>query len=95
MDEPPRTDRLSPPTEWCDWWPGGLTQVADEIYYGWPEGEDHPWFWHWCPKRGRWRGAGTGQHTVISREPLHLEPSLVWPCCGLHGWVWQGIWSPA
>jgi len=44
---------------------------------------------------GCWVAAGTGKHTLLSREPLHLEPSLLWSCCGLHGFVRDGVWIPA
>lgn len=95
MDEASRSERHSPPSAWCDWWPDPPIQVTEEIYYGWPEGEERPWIWHWCAKRGHWTGAGTGRHDLVSREPLHLEPSLIWPCCGLHGWIRSGLWTPA
>lgn len=95
VEQSRRNDREVPPSMWCDWWPGGVTCVTDDTYYGWPQGEEHPWFWHWCTKRGRWVGAGTDGHDLLARDPLHLEPSLPWPCCGLHGWLRQGTWEPA
>ena len=94
------TDRSDPPSNWCTWW-ADLTRLTDEIYYGWPRNEDprddepNPWFWHWCPSQGRWNGAATSNHTLASRSPLHLEPSLLWPCCGTHGFVRNGEWIPA
>lgn len=41
---------------------------------------------------------GEGHHTLVSAEPLHIEPSLL--ClpenlCGLHGFVRDGVWVPA
>lgn len=90
-------DRSTPPTEWCDWWTD-VHQLTPDIAYGWPRNEDprddepNPWFWHWCPPQGRWNGAGTSNHTLVSREPLHLEPSLLWSCCGTHGFVRDGQW---
>lgn len=37
--------------------------------------------------------AGAGLHTLVSIEPLHLEPSLYWPdCCGMHGFIRDGKW---
>jgi hypothetical protein len=81
-----------------------MTRLTDEIHYGWLS-EANPIFWHWCaalanvPEEhmvtGRWVAAGTGAHTLVSREPLHLEPSLLWKCCGLHGFVRDGVWIPA
>jgi hypothetical protein len=53
------------------------------------------WFWHWCPETDRWRAAGVADHTLVSVDPLHLEPSLLWPCCGKHGFVFAGRWRDA
>ncbi len=89
-----RDDCAQPPTTWCDWW-ADLTRLTDDVYFGWPPDETNPWFWHWCTANGRWEGAGTADHQMPSRTPLHLEPSLLWPCCGLHGWVREGRWLPA
>lgn len=87
-------DRSDPPSNWCDWWTG-VTKATDDLYYGWPDGETHPWFWHWCTAMNAWRGAGTSGHDLVSRDPLHLEPSLLWPCCNMHGWLRSGTWTPA
>lgn len=38
---------------------------------------------------------GVGRHDLIADEPLHLEPSLLWPCCGKHGFVRGGVWTEA
>jgi hypothetical protein len=97
-------DRGHPPSDWPGLETVGMTRLTDEIYYGWLS-EANPIFWHWCAGRanvpeehtvtGRWVAAGTGAHTLVSREPLHLEPSLLWNCCGLHGFVRHGAWIPA
>lgn len=83
----------------------GVTRLTDEIYYGWIDDERAPTFWHWCAAlagvsgeltvSGRWVAAGTSHHTLVTREPLHLEPSLLWQCCGLHGFVRGGAWTLA
>ncbi|MEV4783965.1 hypothetical protein AB0K53_00675 [Streptomyces tuirus] len=98
-------DRSKPPTEWPGLETSGLTKLTDDIYYGWLQHETNPMFWHWCPTYARlpeektvsggWIGAGTSAHTVVAREPLHLEPSLLWRCCGTHGFVRDGKWVPA
>jgi hypothetical protein len=91
------------PTLWCDWWLE-VHDLAPGIAYGWPgpdltaaPDDPNPWFWHWCPTTGggRWMAQATSAHTLVSREPLHLEPSLLWPCCGTHGFVREGVWIPA
>ncbi|KUN34842.1 hypothetical protein AQJ30_27630 [Streptomyces longwoodensis] len=98
-------DRSRPPTDWPGLETAGLTLLTDGIFYGWLEHETNPFFWHWCPTyaglpekkkvSGGWVGAGTSAHTLVSREPLHLEPSLLWQCCGTHGFVRGGEWIPA
>ncbi|WP_406365313.1 hypothetical protein [Streptomyces sp. NBC_00645] len=97
-------DRGRPPSGWPGLETTGMTRLTDEVYYGWA-GEANPMLWHWCaalanvPEEhtvtGPWVAAGTGAHTLVSREPLHLEPSLLWNCCGLHGFVRDGAWIPA
>ena len=34
-------------------------------------------------------------HTVVTREPLTIVPSILCPDCGLHGFVTNGVWVPA
>lgn len=88
--------RTEPPSNWCHWW-ADLTRLTDEIYYGWPENEDtpNPWFWHWCAPRAVWIAQSTDAHTLLARDPLHLEASLLWPCCDVHGFCRGGEWIPA
>lgn len=95
----------TPPSDWPGMEMTGMTRLTGKIYYGWLAKEATPMFWHWCAAladvsdehtvTGRWVAAGTSAHTLISREPLHLEPSLLWNCCGLHGFVRDGKWIPA
>ena len=35
-----------------------------------------------------------GPWTLQSRDPITLDPSVHWTCCGLHGWVRDGKWIP-
>lgn len=87
-------DRNFPPTAWCTWWEG-VTRLTDDIYYGWFNTVDteHPWFWHWCPPVGRWVAKGTtARFQMASRDPLTLHPSLMWTCCGKHGYMKDGVW---
>ena len=99
-------DRSTPPTDWPGLETTGLTKLTDGIYYGWLAHEANPMFWHWCAAlecvsvelkvhEGCWVPAGTSAHTLVSRDPLHLEPSLLWQCCGTHGWVRDGQWVNA
>lgn len=75
-----------------------------------PDG-DHVWFWHRCNHGGiRDDGRVTGgidvveteQHllpngpwTIVSRDPLHIEPSILCGACGFHGFIRSGRWEPA
>lgn len=98
-------DRNTPPTNWPGLEMVGMTKLTEEIYFGWLATGSAPTFWHWCAAladvpiehtvSGRWVAAGTSSHTVVARDPLHLEPSLLWSCCGLHGWVRNGQWTGA
>jgi hypothetical protein len=94
-------DHTTPPTEWCDWWME-VHNLTPDLAYGWvPDGltadpkDLNPWFWHWCSQQDRWMAQATPDHDLVSREPLHMEPSLLWPCCGTHGFVRDGQWSSA
>lgn len=98
--------RSKPPSDWPGLEMVDITRLTDDIYFGWLAKEANPTFWHWCKALedvpedrrahdGCWVAAGTGAHTLVSREPLHLEPSLLWNCCGLHGFVRDGKWIPA
>lgn len=92
-----------PPTDWPGLEMTGVTKLTDDIYFGWVADHANPMFWHWCTAADpeltatgtRWIAANSESHTQVSREPLHLEPSLLWQCCGLHGFVRDGNWIPA
>jgi hypothetical protein len=34
-------------------------------------------------------------HEVITRDPLHIEASILCPDCGTHGWIRNGRWVEA
>ncbi|MFM9542335.1 hypothetical protein [Streptomyces turgidiscabies] len=100
------TPRGLPPSDWPGLEMVSMTRLTEDIYYGWLSHETNPVFWHWCRALadvpadrtvhgGPWVAAGTSAHTLVAREPLHLEPSLLWKCCGLHGWVRDGKWINA
>jgi hypothetical protein len=94
-----------PPTDWPGLEMVDVTKLTGDIYYGWLNDADHanPVFWHWCAPVDpeltatgtRWIAANTESHTLVAREPLHLEPSLLWTCCGTHGFVRDGKWVSA
>ncbi|MGW0580483.1 hypothetical protein ACWD25_32015 [Streptomyces sp. NPDC002920] len=99
-------DRDVPPSDWPGLEMVDMTKLTDDIYFGWLVKGTNPTFWHWCKAleavpedlkvhAGCWVAASTSAHTLVSREPLHLEPSLLWNCCGLHGFVRDGAWIPA
>lgn len=73
-----------------------------------PHDIDHLWVWHVCdgsllPNRDRlipgyyprWVPTGVRAHTLVQDDPLTLTASLFWPlCCGLHGFITNGLWTP-
>lgn len=92
-----------PPADWPGLEMTNVVKLTDDIYYGQVEGHANPLFWHWCapvdPELSatgtRWIAANAESHTLVSPDPLHLEPSLLWSCCGLHGFVRDGKWVSA
>jgi hypothetical protein len=97
-------DHNKPPSDWPGLETAELVELTPDIHYGWLD-EPNPIFWHRCAAlanvpeehtvHGPWVAAGTGAHTLVARDPLHLEPSLLWNCCGLHGFVRDGQWISA
>lgn len=56
--------------------------------------------WHLCPGEDGWVATQIPLHTVPSGTEdltqLTVRDSLFWPdCCGLHGWLTDGVWSGA
>lgn len=104
------SDPNNPPSEWGGFVEGvkpwrlpdspdpGVYVTADN-----PWGEDDPIgkiiFWHWHePAVGNvgWLGSAVTQHTLVSLNPLHLEPSLgCFASCPSHGWIRDGRWVNA
>lgn len=88
-------DKNNPPPNWgLD----GVVYAGDDTYYR-VRPVDNPdvsdvWVWHWCSGT-HWDSAGVGNHTLVAAAPLHLEPSLLWPCCNKHGYIRNGKWEPA
>jgi hypothetical protein len=70
---------------------------------------DHRWGWVNSPTgRNIWwvhrctRGLVLGTidvtkpvHTLVSEDPLHVEPSILCPECGDHGFIRDGKWISA
>jgi hypothetical protein len=94
---PPRADRSDPPSAWADAAPlGGEVFWRPVLAEGGTVAVAGPGiFWHWCTEIDRWRAAVPRLHALVSLQPLHLEPSLLWPCCGKHGFVRDGAWVEA
>lgn len=45
----------------------------------------------WYP---RWIPAGVRAHDFVSGNPLTISPSIYWPdCCGMHGFLTDGVWA--
>lgn len=100
-------DHTHPPVSWAT-----MVGPDVCVTWGQPDSDGHrtPLVWHWCsrvvwqadPTRVRvlcepqWSPAGVGAHTLVTEEPLHLEPSLLWSdCCGMHGFIRDGRWVSA
>jgi hypothetical protein len=94
-----------PPSAWAS-----ATSVGYDVYWrydpdlGPAGGVESIITWHWCTRQppdpddvgdGRWAAAHVGKHTLVNADPLHLEPSLLWPCCGKHGFIREGRWTNA
>lgn len=48
----------------------------------------------WCLGTFQWNGTTGPNWTLVSRDPLHVEPSIL--CgCGEHGFIRDGKWIPA
>jgi hypothetical protein len=72
-----------------------------------PKDSSHLMVWHDCSKilgpesvapgeRFGWVASGVAAHTVTQIEPLTLVASVYWPdCCGLHGFITDGVWVGA
>ena len=95
-------DRTVPPSQWEALKNVPITEIDAEVgvYLGpsFVERTSAPTLWHWCTGLGapdRWIAMSTGWHTVVSQEPWHLEPSLLCPECGLHGFIRDGQWVSA
>lgn len=93
---PEGTTRLGPLVAW------GWTGVgSDRVLYVWHWCDHHLWAGrdHYDTHRDEyrmWTPAGVAAHALISTDPLHLEPSVYWPdCCGLHGFIRNGVWTDA
>lgn len=87
--------RTEPPTLWAG---DGVIEIDAEVGIYVRADEDSPGHhivWHWCEPNQRWWAANTDGHQVVSQDPLHLEPSLLWRCCGRHGFLRDGKWVPA
>lgn len=49
----------------------------------------------WCIGGFQWAGTTGPNWTLVSMEPLHVEPSILCHSCGDHGFIWDGKWMPA
>lgn len=78
-----------------------LTKHGDGVWSVRLGDEPNPHIWHWCTHRPpsqadrepRWQLGSTGAHGLVRRDPLTLSPSLLLSdCCGLHGFITDGVW---
>lgn len=64
----------------------------NNIYYFFTK-DDELYLCFWDPEIDFWQWYGTRSHTIVSREPLTLSPSIGWPT--KHGWIREGQWFDA
>ena len=83
-------DISDPPINWML----GVSEINPGIYYAGTD-EESLMLWHWCNKRKMWMASGVSNHVMVSNFPLHLEPALIFECCGLHGFIREGTWANA
>lgn len=74
----------------------------DDHRAGWDlfeDGVSDLWWSHRCGNKTRAPAridVTTGRrHTLVSRDPLHVEPSILCLSCGDHGFIRDGKWVPA
>lgn len=85
--------RDNPPWKWPGL-EGYVIPLNDDVAYAWLHA-DYPTVWHWCVNMQRWMATDCRHHSVESREPIHLEPSLLFMCCNMHGFIRDGAWHTA
>lgn len=85
------------------------TELGDDHYWGsWPWNHEadpptHDIAWaHRCTNHGnlgptlciaRIDVSSGKYHTLVSREPLHIEASILCRACGDHGFIREGRWQ--
>jgi hypothetical protein len=90
------TDPAEPPSGF-----GPPIRISDTEFAVWWNAAANPYLWHWCPRSRQlagkegWALTGTGKHTLVARDPLHLEASVLHTCCGKHGYIRDGAWVSA
>lgn len=75
-------------------------ELREDIRWSWIIENSDPnkknvFWWHLCNEKpsNMWIDVSSGQkHTLVSSNPLHIEPSILCPNCGLHGYVRNGVW---
>lgn len=85
-----RNDISDPPINWVL----GVSELNPGIYYK-GDSIENLIIWHWCNIDRYWSACSVTNHTMVSLFPLHLEASLLFDCCGLHGYIRDGRWVSA
>lgn len=108
MNDPGFLGRVVP-RGWDRRVPVGGTVVMLRYPPGVPEDWDDQGVWrfeHWCDRKTSARGVVvcapllSPAHTVTETKgripsDLTVNPSILCPDCNLHGWVRDGVWTPA
>lgn len=106
-DRPPNADRRKLIFIGHDVWISYYTGANEKVRLGFIEQHKRPDNGEWCmgsvlfdiPEAQRYRskradGSLTPVWTLVSLEPLHIEPSISCGVCKHHGFIRGGEWIP-
>jgi hypothetical protein len=68
-----------------------LTSVGGGVFVSVDLVDGSLYLWHTCSSN--WKTSVIPDDHIVSRDPLHIEPSIKWDCCGKHGFIRDGQWE--
>lgn len=71
-------------------------KIGEDRYYGWTANGDI-FYLHRCNGKLQLGTINVTKpiHTLVEREPLHVEPSILCSACNDHGFIRGGAWQSA